>query len=88
MQCPDGDTGVTVKNNLPQPDSSVFVLFFVFCQAHHCRVFIQKHSSIITIFHLLTHFTDSSDFDHTLGQDISSIVQRTNGEQDGYSSTF
>ena len=29
--------------------------FFLFCQAHHCGVFIQKHSSIVTVFLLLTH---------------------------------
>ena len=29
--------------------------FFFFCQAHHCGAFIQKHSSIITVFLSLTH---------------------------------
>ena len=29
--------------------------FLLFCQAHHCVAFIQKHSSIITIFLSLTH---------------------------------
>ena len=28
--------------------------FFFFCQAHHCGAFIQKHSSIVTVFPLLT----------------------------------
>ena len=56
MQCPDGDTGVTIKKN-PAPTRFLCFLFcfLFFCQAHHCWVFIQKHSSIITIFLLLTH---------------------------------
>ena len=30
-----------------------FCLFF--CQAHHCGAFIQKHSSIVTVFLSLMH---------------------------------
>ena len=33
----------------------VVFLFFVFCQTHHCGAFIQKHSSIVTVFLSLTH---------------------------------
>ena len=34
----------------------VVVVFFVFfCQTHHCGAFIQKHSSIVTVFLSLTH---------------------------------
>ena len=88
MQCPDGDTGVTIKNNLPQPDSSVFC--FVFCFLPSTSLWGVYSKTFIHHYNIpLAHsFTDSSDFDHMLGQDISSIVQKTNGEQDGYSSTF
>ena len=33
----------------------LFSFLFLFCQAHHCGAFIQKHSSILTIFLSLTH---------------------------------
>ena len=32
-----------------------FFFFFFFCQAHRCGAFIQKHSSIVTVFLSLTH---------------------------------
>ena len=33
-----------------------FFIFLRFCQAaHHCGAFIQKHSSIVTVFLSLTH---------------------------------
>ena len=32
-----------------------FFFFFFFGQAHHCGAFIQKHSSIVTVFLSLMH---------------------------------
>ena len=37
------------------PLSIAFFSFFFFCQTHHCGAFIQKHSSIVTVFLSLTH---------------------------------
>ena len=38
-----------------QVKMAYFFFSFFFCQAHHCGAFIQKHSSIVTVFLSLTH---------------------------------
>ena len=50
----DGSSQISINlkslQSVIMNSSTFFIYIFFFCQARHCGAFIQKHSSIVTVF--------------------------------------